>query len=173
MRRGGAFKGAPLDYHLSGSWPSLMSYGQGEDFFKYHEGQHGGAAPYPGSIDSQGLSADMVGPAYQTGIKAAFAEIANMSDRPEQAIQVQQAPAHAYDLKQGGRRRRRRSSRKSRRHSHHRRRRTRGGGSPGYASVNANPMLLSTTRQYQQAGLNPDYITGGVEKMIAEQRDAM
>ena len=35
-RRGGA-EGAPVNYHLSGSWPSRMSLGQGADYFKYHE----------------------------------------------------------------------------------------------------------------------------------------
>ena len=32
--------GAPVQYDLAGSWPSKMPLGQGEDFLKYHEGQH-------------------------------------------------------------------------------------------------------------------------------------
>jgi hypothetical protein len=31
---------APASYTLSGGWPSRTSLGQGEDFFKYHVGQH-------------------------------------------------------------------------------------------------------------------------------------
>ena len=50
-RRGGAaLNGAPVGYHLSGDWSSKMSLGQGADYFKYHEGQHGGAALGMGSF---------------------------------------------------------------------------------------------------------------------------
>ena len=43
-KRGGAdaLEGASVKYSLAGSWPSRMSLGQGQDYFKYHVGQHGG-----------------------------------------------------------------------------------------------------------------------------------
>ena len=51
-RRGGAdaLSGAPVNYHLSGDWSSRMSLGQGADYFKYHEGQHGGGLGMGGSL---------------------------------------------------------------------------------------------------------------------------
>ena len=61
-RRGGscAIDGSPVDENLAGSWSSRMSQGQGEDYLKYHEGQHGGACSAEGaplsSIDQSSLS---------------------------------------------------------------------------------------------------------------------
>ena len=54
-RRGGAdvFVGAPVESSLAGDWSSRMSQGQGEDYLKYHQGQHGGGitgAPYPTAV---------------------------------------------------------------------------------------------------------------------------
>jgi hypothetical protein len=58
---------APVSYHLSGSWPSRMSLGQGADYFKYHEGQHGGAlgmGKFPEAVLSPGLPQELRGPAH-------------------------------------------------------------------------------------------------------------
>ena len=86
-RRGGAdaLSGAPMKYHLSGSWPSRMSLGQGADYFKYHEGQHGGALNYgsfPGAVLSNGLPESLRGPAHVGGIDKAFADVAGLRDPP-------------------------------------------------------------------------------------------
>ena len=165
-RRGGM---APVSYHLSGSWPSRMSLGQGADYFKYHEGQHGGAAlgmgPFPGAVMDSGLPAALRGPAHIGGIDKAIADVRGLSDSPSSTATV--GPATT-----GGRRRRhskshRKSHRKShskrhsKRHSrrHHRSHRRRRGGSLGYAPFPSTGMLLSSPKQYAQAGLNPEWKT--------------
>jgi len=86
-RRGGsdALSGASVKYHLSGSWPSRMSLGQGADYFKYHEGQHGGALNYgafPGAVLSPGLPESLRGPAHVGGIDKAIADVAGLRDPP-------------------------------------------------------------------------------------------
>jgi hypothetical protein len=148
-RRGGSMlAGAPVNYHLSGSWPSRMSLGQGADYFKYHQGQHGGAAPFPSSIGMT-LPAAMRGPAHIGGIDKAFIDVAGLRDPPYAG---------------GGMRRKGRKGSKrhhsKRRHSRkhrmtHRRRR---GGSLGYAPFPSKGMLLSGS-EYAQAGLNPGWKT--------------
>jgi hypothetical protein len=155
-RRGGM---APVSYHLSGSWPSRMSLGQGADYFKYHEGQHGGGLSYgnfPEAVMSRGLPESLRGPAHIGGIDKAIADVRGLSDAPNSAATV------------GGRRRKhskshRKSHRKShsKRHSrrHHRSHRRRRGGSLGYAPFPSSGMLLSSPKQYAQAGLNPEWKT--------------
>ena len=154
-RRGGAdeLSGAPVNYHLSGSWPSRMSLGQGADYFKYHEGQHGGAAlgmgPFPEAVLSPGLPQDLRGPAHLTGIDNAIADVRGLKDQA------------------GGKRRKHRKGskkhNKSRRHSRkHRkthRRHRRNGGALGYAPFPSSGMLLSSPKAYAEAGLNPEWKT--------------
>ena len=154
-RRGGAdaLSGAPVNYHLSGSWPSQMSLGQGADYFKYHEGQHGGAAlgmgPFPEAVLSPGLPEALRGPAHIGGIDKAIADVRGLKDQA------------------GGKRRKHRKGskkhNKSRRHSRkHRkthRRHRRNGGALGYAPFPSSGMLLSSPRAYAEAGLNPEWKT--------------
>jgi hypothetical protein len=156
-RRGGM---APVGYHLSGSWPSRMSLGQGADYFKYHEGQHGGALSYgnfPEAVLSPGLPAALRGPAHIGGIDKAIADVRGLSDAPSTT---------------GGRRRRHRKSHRkshkkshSKKHSrkhhkkHHRSHRRRRGGSLGYAPFPSQGMLLNSSKEYAQAGLNPEWKT--------------
>jgi hypothetical protein len=154
QKRGGALDGAPLNYALAGSWPSSQSLNQGADYFKYHEGQHGGQAPLS-AIGAEMLPGGLVGPAHLAGLNKAYADIAGLRDM------------------NGGRRRRHRSKkakkggkRKSIRHCKnkskkggkrrkHRRTRRRG-GAMGYAPFPSQGMLLSGN-QYAQAGLNPEW----------------
>jgi hypothetical protein len=138
-----------------------MSMGQGADYLKYHHGQHGGEAPYPMSVEqAMALPGDMRGSAMMNGPDGAFREIAGMKDQA------------------GGRRRKTgKKGKKSRKHrkSHHKsqrkQRRTRG-GELEYAPVSSPTMLLSP-QGYAQAGLNPSYITGGVEAEQALAREAI
>jgi hypothetical protein len=106
-RRGGA--GAPLSYHLSGSWPSRMSLGQGADYFKYHEGQHGGAAlaygSFPGAVVDTGLPQALRGPAHIGGIDKAIADVKGLCDPPN-------CPGTEGPVVKGGNRRAGRKSRK-------------------------------------------------------------
>ena len=148
-RRGGA-EGAPVNYHLSGSWPSRMSLGQGADYFKYHEGQHGGAAlgmgPFPGAVLSPGLPQALRGPAHIGGIDKAFADVAGLKDQAGGRRKRKGSKKHRKSHKKHG---------KSHRRSHRRNR----GGSLGYAPFPSSGMLLSSPKAYAQAGLNPEWKT--------------
>lgn len=128
-RRGGM---APVNYHLSGSWPSRMSLGQGADYFKYHEGQHGGGLSYgnfPEAVLSPGLPQDLRGPAHIGGIDKAIADVRGLCDPPNCPGTTPVAPAGATT---GGRRRTRNRRNKSyggnrNRRNRSRRNRTNGG----------------------------------------------
>ena len=78
VRRGGAFVGAPLNYSLAGSEASRSSLSQGGDYLQYHQGQHGGMAPFDGA--SSVLESSLRGPAHLAGLDKAFAEIQGMQD---------------------------------------------------------------------------------------------
>jgi len=163
--RGGV---APIAYSLAGDWSSKMSLGQGSDYQSYHVGQHGGSAPFPAAVIGTPLiPTNMNGPAMTDGTLNAYKDIAGLRDPP-----FDTAPPNANQSGAGRRRRRthkkskksRKSSRKARRH------RMRGGTHLGYASVNTPGMLLSSAGAYSQAGLNPGYITGGLEAQMAAER---
>jgi hypothetical protein len=146
-RRGGM---APVNYHLSGSWPSRMSLGQGADYFKYHTGQHGGVAPL--SAIGSTLPPALRGPAHIGGIDQAYADIAGLKDGPTDPI---------VRPSTGGRRRRHKKSRKHSRKAHRKsyRNKRRSGGALGYAPFPSQGMLLKSSEQYAQAGLNPEWKT--------------
>lgn len=175
-QRSRRFRGgeAPITYSLAGSWPSKMSLGQGTDYESYHVGQHGGSAPFPASVSGSPLiSGNMNGPAMVDGTLKAYADIAGLRDPPFDSMPV------ATQKGAGRRRKSRRGSKKGRkgskgsrkmRKSTHRRRKMRGGAALEFASVNAPGMLLSSQSAYSQAGLNPGYITGGLEAQMAAQR---
>jgi len=171
-RRGGAesLDGAPVNYHLSGSWPSRMSLGQGADYFKYHEGQHGGAlsmGPYPAAVLSPGLPQDLRGPAHIGGIDKAIADVRGLSDAPNSPNTVggkrsksrrnkskkakKNRTKKAKKAKKGDKRRTKRDKRDKRR--------KRRGGSLGYAPFPSSGMLLDSSKAYAQAGLNPEWKT--------------
>ena len=150
---------APLTYSLAGDWASKMSMAQGGDFFKYHAGQHGGAAPVS-SIGMPMLSAGMAGPAMMSGLDSAIAGIAGMRDpSPADAMPAQ---------KVGGKRKGRKASRKGRKAN--RKSNKRRGGALGFAPVSAPGMLLSNAA-YSQAGLSPDYRGAATEYAMAAVRD--
>ena len=145
--------GAPVNYHLSGSWPSQMSLGQGADYFKYHEGQHGGAAlgmgPFPGAVLSSGLPQDLRGPAHIGGIDKAIADVRDLKD---------QAGGKRRKHHKGSKKHNK-SRRHSRKHRKTHRRHRRNGGALGYAPFPSSGMLLSSPTAYAQAGLNPEWKT--------------
>ena len=167
-REGGAdmLAGAPVSYHLSGSWPSQMSLGQGADYFKYHEGQHGGAltgAPLSAIVDSR-LPEALRGPAHVGGIDKAISDVRGLHDGPDMPLAVVQGAAQA--VKTGGRRKRGhhgKSKKHGRAHKNKkksaRRNKKRGGAVLGYAPFPSSGMLLSSPTQYAQAGLNPQWKT--------------
>lgn len=159
-RRGGM---APVNYHLSGSWPSRMSLGQGADYFKYHEGQHGGSAPFPAAVESSALPAALRGPAHLQGIDKAMTDIKGLCD-----------PPNCPGTTSGGKRRKHsKAYSKKRRHSkkHRKTHRRRRGGALGYAPFPSAGMLLSSPKAYAQAGLNPEWKTA-VEFTDAKIRES-
>ena len=174
-REGGAdmLAGAPVSYHLSGSWPSQMSLGQGADYFKYHEGQHGGAltgAPLSAIVDSR-LPEALRGPAHVGGIDKAISDVRGLHDGPDMPLAVVQDAAQgvAQAVKTGGRRRNRskkgsyrknkKGGRRNKSKKNARRNKKRGGAVLGYAPFPSSGMLLSSPTQYAQAGLNPQWKT--------------
>lgn len=175
QRGGDRLEGAPLSYSLAGDWSSKMSLGQGEDFFKYHANQHGGAAPYPMSVDGNLLPTAMVGPSMSSGYYQAINDVAGLKDAmPTPNIPMPGVSA-APGAQSGGRKRRGRKSKKSKRHGkkrHCRSRKQRGGATLGFDSVSAPGLLLPTQSMYNQAGLNPQYYLGtSAEQMDATRRD--
>ena len=161
LRKGGqyALTGAPVGYHLAGDWSSKMSLGQGADYFKYHEGQHGGGAlamaPFPGAVERSGLPQDLRGPAHIGGLDAAFRDVAGLKDAPYDT-----APAQPQPTKGGRRRRSTRRVKRSKRSKASRRRNYRKrGGALGYAPFPSSGMLLGSQMAYAQAGLNPEWKT--------------
>ena len=159
-RRGGAdaLSGAPVNYHLSGSWPSRMSLGQGADYFKYHEGQHGGGLSYgqfPQAVTSSGLPANLRMAAHIGGIDKAIADVKPLCDPPYCAGTTPPTTV-------GGKRRKHRKGSKSHKRRHtkkHRRTHRKRGGSLGYAPFPSPGMLLSSPKAYAEAGLNPEWKT--------------
>lgn len=143
---GDMLRGAPINYALAGNYASKMSLGQGEDYFKYHTGQHGGEAPYS-SIGEAMLPSQMESSARTASLNQAFNEIKGMSDFS------------------GGKRKHRRSHRHGRKRSHkrsHRRshkrsnmRKHKGGVFLG-APVNTPGMYLDADG-YSKAGLSPGW----------------
>ncbi len=160
-RRGGM---APVNYHLSGSWPSRMSLGQGADYFQYHKGQHGGAAPFPGSI-GQMLPPELRPAAHIGGIDKAIADVRGLKDQAGGKRKRHNKKSHK---RRGSKRHSKRHSRKHR--STHRRHKRRNGGALGYAPFPSSGMLLSSPNDYAKAGLNPEWKTA-VEFTDAKIRD--
>jgi hypothetical protein len=141
-------RGAPVNYALAGDWSSKMSLGQGADYFKYHQGQHGGEAPLS-SLGQSFLTADMAGPARVGPLNQALNEIAGMKDQT------------------GGKRKRKHSKRKHSKRKHSKRKQSKckqskrrsqrkRGGSLEYARYGSPSMLLDSAG-YARAGLSPEW----------------
>ena len=191
VRRGGAFVGAPLNYSLAGSEASRSSLSQGGDYLQYHQGQHGGMAPFDGA--SSVLESSLRGPAHLAGLDKAFAEIQGMQDggrrrtkrRGSKCSGSKRSGSKRSGSKRSGSKRRgskrsgskrsgskRRGSKRSKRQGGNRsRRQRRHGGSLGYSPFPGQGMLLSGA-QYAQAGLNPEW-KGNAEFEAAAARGAL
>jgi hypothetical protein len=149
--------GAPLKYHLSGSWPSRMSLGQGADYFQYHEGQHGGAAlsygAFPGAVLDGGLPPALRGPAHIGGIDKAISDVAGLCDAPCTAKVG--GKRNKKNKTKGGKRTKKNKRNVSKRNKRNKRK----GGSLGFAPFPSSGMLLDSQKAYAQAGLNPGWKT--------------
>jgi hypothetical protein len=152
-RRGGAdaLEGAPLKYDLADSWSSRMSRGQGTDYFKYHQGQHGGMTS----------DANMSGAPLSAHTRGTIEAIESVSYLKDQA-----GGRRSHRCKKHGKKhckcrkshKRHGKHRKSHRKSHRRHSRKRGGNLE-YVPFPNKGMLLDSQKQYSQAGLNPDWKT--------------
>ena len=176
-RRGGAdaLDGAPLQYSLADSWSSRMSRGQGADFFKYHDGQHGGmtldanmsGAPLS-AISGSMLPKEMEAQAHTRGTLEAIDYVRQFKD-PGQAggRRCKCGKKHCKCRKSHKRHGKHhkshchKSHHKSHRKSHHRRRHRsrKRGGNLEYAPFPSKGMLLDSQKEYSQAGLNPEWKT--------------
>ena len=166
-RKGGE---APVNYSLSGDWSSRMSLGQGADYFKYHEGQHGGAlgmGPYPGAVLSPGLPQDLRGPAHVGGIDKAIADVRGLSDAPttmggnrkNKSKKNKSSKRSKKNKSKKNKSSKRSKKNKSRKNKRDRRNRRKRGGSLGFAPFPTQGMLLDSSKAYAQAGLNPEWKT--------------
>jgi hypothetical protein len=155
-RRGGV---APVNYSLAGNWSSKMSTGQGADYFKYHEGQHGGAAPFPGSVTDSMLPAALRQAAHVGGIDKAITDVQGLRDPNQSGGRRKHRKCHS----------RKHHSRKHHSRKHSRRHRRRGGSHLGYAPFPNKGMLLDSSLDYARAGLNPEW--RGVEVADAKIRE--
>jgi len=177
---------AALSYSLAGSDVSRASLGQGTDFLKYHQGQHGGyyanGAPLS-AITASSLDGALRGPAHLGGLDKAFAAIAGLSDQQGgRHRHSKRAKKHGKRSKKGSKRskkggkRSKKGSKRSKKHGKrskkHTRRHKRGGSHElEFAPFPSKGMLLSGA-QYSQAGLNPEW-KNAVEFDSAMQRSAM
>jgi len=172
-RKGGAdmLSGAPLKYHLAGDWSSKMSMGQGGDYLKYHQGQHGGylaGSPFPGSVTDSMLPANLREAAHIGGLDKAIADSALLTDQAGGRRRTKRSHRHRKGSKKQRSQRKRSQRKRSQRRSQRKR-----GGNLGYAPFPSSGMLLRSPADYSRAGLNPSYITGGVEAEQARAREAM
>ena len=176
QRRGGSqhVEGAPLNYSLAGDYASRTSLAQGADYFKYHEGQHGGEAPLSAITDSASSNAMLAGPARLTGLNQAFADIAGLQDGGKRRRRgskrrgskrrgskrrgsKRSGSKRRGTKKHGGKRRgSKRSAKRSAKRRGSKRHTRRRGGSLGYSTFPSKGMLLSGS-EYDQAGLNPGW----------------
>lgn len=168
--------GASVNYHLSGSYPSRMSLGQGADYFKYHEGQHGGAAlaygEFPYAVLDKGLPDALRGPAHIGGIDKAIADVRGLCDPPNCPGTAPMAAP-----KVGGKRNKKNKTKRTKKNktkrtkkdkrtkknkrnvSKRNKKNKRKGGSLGFAPFPSSGMLLDSQKAYAQAGLNPEWKT--------------
>jgi hypothetical protein len=153
-----------------------MSMGQGGDYLKYHEGQHGGAltgAPVA-ALGGDLIDPAMRGPAHLGGLDAAFRGIAGLKDqaggRRKKGSRKNRSNRKSH-RKNRSNRKSHCKNRKSTRRNKNRSRRSRG-GALGYAPFPSGGMLLKGD-DYARAGLNPSYINGGIEAEAAHARSAM
>jgi hypothetical protein len=144
-----------------------MSLGQGADYFKYHQGQHGGMTS-DANMSGAPLSA-ISGSMLPKGLQAA-AHINGTMDALTYASQFKDQ-AGGRRCKCGKKRckcrkshckhhrhHKCRSHRKSRSH-HKRRTHKKRGGNLDFAPFPNKGMLLDSQKEYAQAGLNPQWKT--------------
>ena len=171
---------APVDY--VNKQPMILNLAQGRDFARYHEGQHGGMAPYPGGVVSSMLPGDLTASARVSGTLAALNEASKFQDggrkrRRSGSRKHRGGVLVPWGGSRKGRRasrknrrnsscrsrKSRRNSRKNRRNSRRNSRRNQYGGASYNLAVDA-PMVVPESYKMlipdslrQQAGLHPEW----------------
>ena len=174
---------APVDY--VNKEPMLLNLAQGNDFAKYHVGQHGGMAPYPGGVDSSMLPSDLAASAKISSTLDAYNQIKGLQDggRKNRKNRKSRKQNGGVLVPWGGRRKNsrknrrnsrknsrknsrnsRKSSRKNRRNSRKSRRTCGQFGGSGYNFAVDAPMLVPESYKMlipsslsQQAGLHKEW----------------
>lgn len=174
---------APVDY--VNKEPMLLNLAQGNDFAKYHVGQHGGMAPYPGGVDSSMLPSDLAASAKISSTLDAYNQIKGLQDggRKNRKNRKSRKQNGGVLVPWGGRRKNsrknrrnsckssrknrrnsRKSSRKNRRNSRKNRRTCGQFGGSGYNFAVDAPMLVPESYKMlipsslsQQAGLHKEW----------------
>ena len=154
---------APVDY--VNKQPMILNLAQGNDFARYHVGQHGGMAPYPGGVVGSMLPGDLAASARIAPTLQAYKEISGLQDggrkRRRRGSRKSRKQRGGVLVPWGGGRRR--NSRKNRRNSSCRSRRNMYGGAGSNFAVDAPMNVPESYKQLipdslrQQAGLHPEW----------------
>lgn len=164
-RRGGM---APIrGEDLAGSYSSKMSLGHGQDFFKYHQAQHGGEAPVS-VLGGEFLPKSLEQAAGTASLSRAMDEIAGMRDqsggrRKSRRSKSRRSKSHRSKSRRSKSHRSKSRRDKSRRH--------RGGAALSFSPFPSRGMILDSGL-VDKAGLNPGW-RGGVEFDAAAKRQAL
>jgi hypothetical protein len=156
-RRNRKYHGGMAPLNWSNPGPMTQNLAQGVDFARYHVGQHGGMAPYPGGVVGSMLPGDLADSARVTPTLQAYSQIKGLQDggRKRRGSRRQYG---GVLVPWGGRRRSRRRNR-SRHHSRHR---MRGGAGINMAVDSAmlvpdSSKMLIPSSMVQQAGLHREW----------------
>jgi len=161
-RRNRKYSGGMAPLNWSNPGPMTQNLAQGTDFAKYHVGQHGGMAPYPGGVVGSMLPGDLAASARITPTLQAYSQIKGMQDggkRQRGGVLVPWGGGRRRGSRKSrkGSRKSRKGSRKSRKHRLHR------GGAGINMAVDSAMMvpesskMLIPSSMVQQAGLHREW----------------
>jgi len=167
-RRSRVYSGGMAPVNWSNPGPMHQNLAAGVDFAKYHVGQHGGMAPYPGGVVGSMLPGNLADAARVSSTLNAYKEIAGMQDggrkrRGSRKSRRSRKQCGGVLVPWGGRRRHSGKSRKSRKsRKSHRRHRMRGGAGINLAAdspmmVPESSKMLIPNSMLQQAGLHKEW----------------
>jgi len=156
---------APVDYLNKG--PMDLNLAQGQQFLNINKNFHGGAfygSPYPGSVESSGLPAELQASAHMNPLNASFNDIQGLKDgggrrKNRKGRKASHKSSRKSKKNRKVSRKNRKVSRKNRKASRKTTRRNRKyrGGSLGSMPLDQfNKMLLPAGLE-KSAGLNPEW----------------
>ena len=168
---------APVNYSNPG--PMTQNLAQGLQFARFHEGQHGGMGPYPGSVTQSMLPGDLAASARINPTLAAYAQIRGLQDggkgrkgsRKNNRKNTRKGSRknNRKNTRKNNRKNNRKNTRKNNRKNTRRNRRQYGGdfvrwGGGGYnlavdapMTVQESSKMLIPDNLLRQAGLHPEW----------------